>query len=152
VRAPRRAPRAARGPRASVHVLMRVACCAPPTARALTRRPSRRSDRALASLPPPAAAAVTLRWRPFLLAPPDTWASWGADALTHGVDKIAYYDKRFGKDAWKARAAALMARALARSSTAGARCCAHALAADLTPESPARCAPARRSCRGWRAL
>lgn len=78
-----------------------------------------RSDRALASLPPPAAAAVTLRWKPFLLAPPDTWAAWGADAATQGVDKIAYYDKRFGKDAWKARRVGTAARTtLARGAAA----------------------------------
>ena len=36
-------------------------------------------------------------------APPTAAAA--AAALTAGVDKRAYYDKRFGKDAWKARAA-----------------------------------------------
>jgi hypothetical protein len=64
---------------------------------------TRFSDRALASLPPPAAAAVSLRWKPFLLVPHGEWASWGEAALRKGVDKKAYYDKRFGKDVWKVR-------------------------------------------------
>jgi predicted DsbA family dithiol-disulfide isomerase len=70
----------------------------------------RDSDRALASLPPPAAAAVSLRWKPYLLAPPESWTSWGEAALREGVDKKAYYDKRFGKDAWKARTQPCRAR------------------------------------------
>ncbi len=87
------------------------------------------SDRALASLPPPAAAAVSLRWKPFLLVPHGEWASWGEAALREGVDKKAYYDKRFGKDVWKVRtqpasqpaAPRVHAHALTRSAAGGAR-------------------------------
>ena len=45
---------------------------------------------------------VDITWRPFLLVPPNQFrADWGDEAMTKGVDKIAYYDKRFGKDVWK---------------------------------------------------
>jgi len=44
----------------------------------------------------------SITWRPFLLVPPSQWqADWGDAALTEGVDKVAFYDKRFGKDEWK---------------------------------------------------
>jgi predicted DsbA family dithiol-disulfide isomerase len=44
---------------------------------------------------------VAVAWHPFLLVQPDAWRAFGDATLTHGVDKIEFYDKRFGKDVWK---------------------------------------------------
>ena len=46
--------------------------------------------------------AVDITWRPFLLVPTQQWRSdWGDEAMSKGVDKVAFYDKRFGKGVWK---------------------------------------------------